>query len=394
MLEAVLDKIGYDPAPGEKQTTAILRDHLIRHTAFMGSKTAVKFVRAQFDALTAGRTIHPDIVKSVLQIAALTGGRKVFNWLTRRLQGSQVEHERMNLLTALGAFKSRELIGKAQQYVLEQVPARNKFVPVLSMAANPYAVPLLWTWYVTNIDQIGRFHPMLYERVIPAGMTSLGFAFSWTADIRVFFMPFFAQSLSLWSRIKRTRRGFMLISVLAIIVTAAASCWMILTLAYRHGGVNLSLWLFRGCPTVPFYYITSRIAAPARPEIARMLFLCGGAAFMAILMVGQLRFPWWPLHPIGFAIGPTQPVIDLWFSIFLGWLLKVLILRLGGVPVLRRLTPFLLGCALGQFIACGAWAIVDGMTGMYGNPLYIYCSTRRQERKRIFPSPVAALEQL
>ena len=210
------------------------------------------------------------------------------------------------------------------------------------------------------------------QRIGPAGMTSLGFAFSWTADIRVFFMPFFAQSLSLWSRIKRARRGFMLISVLAIIVTAAASCWMILTLAYRHGGVNLSLWLFRGCPTVPFYYITSRIAAPARPEIARMLFLCGGAAFMAILMVGQLRFPWWPLHPIGFAIGPTQPVIDLWFSIFLGWLLKVLILRLGGVPVLRRLTPFLLGCALGQFIACGAWAIVDGMTGMYGNPLYIY----------------------
>ena len=101
----------------------------------MGSKPAVEFARAQFDALTAGRTIHPDIVKSVLQIAALTGGHKVFNWLTRRLQGSQVEHERMNLLTALGAFKNRELIGKAQQYVLEQVPARNQFVPVVSMAA-------------------------------------------------------------------------------------------------------------------------------------------------------------------------------------------------------------------------------------------------------------------
>lgn len=206
----------------------------------------------------------------------------------------------------------------------------------------------------------------------PSGMTSLAFAFSWTADIRVFLMPFFAHALWLWKRLRKPRRGFMLVCFLSILVAAATSCWMILTLAYRHGGVNLSLWLFRGCPTVPFYYVTARMVNPVRPEFARFAFLGGGAAFMALLMFLQMRLPWWPLHPIGFAIGPTQPVIDLWFSIFVGWLLKVLMLHLGGALAFRRFRPFFLGAVLGQFVACGVWAIVDGLTGYYGNPLYIY----------------------
>jgi tricorn protease interacting factor F2/3 len=48
------------------------------------------------------------------------------------------------------------------------VPARNKFVPVVAMASNPYAIPLLWDWYVSNLEQIELFHPMLYERVVAA----------------------------------------------------------------------------------------------------------------------------------------------------------------------------------------------------------------------------------
>ncbi len=168
IIEAVLDKIGCAPAHNEGPATAILRDQLIRQAAFLNSTAAVEFGRGQFDALAAGRSVHPDIMKSVLQVAALTGDEKVFDWLANRLQSSQVEHERMLLLMALGAFKRKRLIRKTQQYILEQVPARNKFVPVVVMAANPYAIGLLWSWYTTHIDRIEQFHPMLYERIIAA----------------------------------------------------------------------------------------------------------------------------------------------------------------------------------------------------------------------------------
>jgi len=48
------------------------------------------------------------------------------------------------------------------------VPARNKFIPVVAMASNGYAIPMLWNWYVSNLERIEQFHPMLYERVIAA----------------------------------------------------------------------------------------------------------------------------------------------------------------------------------------------------------------------------------
>ena len=50
----------------------------------------------------------------------------------------------------------------------DTVPARNKFIPVVAMASNPYAIPQLWDWYVSNLEQIEQFHPMLYERVVAA----------------------------------------------------------------------------------------------------------------------------------------------------------------------------------------------------------------------------------
>jgi len=206
----------------------------------------------------------------------------------------------------------------------------------------------------------------------PAGMTSLGYAFSWTADIRVFFMPFFVHALYLWQHLGRRKRGFVLATAGATLVSAVVSGWVILKLAYTHGGVNLSGWLFRGCPTVPFYYVASRMANPIHPDPLRFAFLGGGGAVMGLLMFCQYRFSWWMLHPLGFAIGPTQPVKDLWFSIFLGWLLKVAFIRFGDLALLKKVTPFFLGGALGQFVACGLWASIDGLTGNVGNLLYVY----------------------
>ncbi|MDH3930573.1 MAG: ERAP1-like C-terminal domain-containing protein, partial [Deltaproteobacteria bacterium] len=77
---------------------------------------------------------------------------------------------------ALGCFKDKALIRKAQQYVLDIVPARNKFITVVAMSANPYAVPLLWDWYVSHLEEIEQFHPMLYERVVAAIIPVAGIA--------------------------------------------------------------------------------------------------------------------------------------------------------------------------------------------------------------------------
>jgi tricorn protease interacting factor F2/3 len=167
-FEKIIQQIGFEPGPDEKHTTAILREQLLWHAALSGSESAIEFADDQYAGWQHDKPVHPDIMKSVLQIAALKGDEKTFTWLDQRFQLSQIEHERMNILAALGCFKDERLLQNSLQYILNTVPARNKFVPIVAMGANPYALHLLWDWYVSSLAQIEQFHPMMYERVVAA----------------------------------------------------------------------------------------------------------------------------------------------------------------------------------------------------------------------------------
>jgi len=63
-----------------------------------------------------------------------------------------------------------------------------------------------------------------------------------------------------------------------------------------------------------------------------------------------LRFP---LHPLGYLIATAyRNECPLWGPFFVVWVLKSLILRLGGVRLYKQLIPTFLGLALGHFF-CG-----------------------------------------
>jgi tricorn protease interacting factor F2/3 len=190
-FESLLATIGHQPRPDEDHPTAMLRDQIIWDAALYGSRSTLDFVHDQFGALMAGAAIHPDILKSVMQAGALTGDAQVFEWFDQRFQVSQIEHERLNILSAIGCFKDAGLIQKTQQYVLDRVPARNQFLPVVAMCANPYAIELMWDWYVANLEQIELFHPMLYERVVAAIIPTAGIQRA--AEVKAFFDEYRTQ---------------------------------------------------------------------------------------------------------------------------------------------------------------------------------------------------------
>ena len=164
----ILEKIGYEPGKTEKNTVSLLREQLIWEAALFGSIRITEYLAQHLSALLKGAPVHSDLMRCVMQVAALTGDTNVFDWFDTRFRASEIEHERLNILVALGCFKDETLIKKSQNYVLETVPARNQFIPVVAMASNPYAIALLWDWYVSNLQEIEKFHPLLYERVIAA----------------------------------------------------------------------------------------------------------------------------------------------------------------------------------------------------------------------------------
>ena len=84
----------------------------------------------------------------------------------------------------------------------------------------------------------------------------------------------------------------------------------------------------------------------------------------------RTALPGFVLHPVGFAVGSVWLMDELWFSIFVAWLIKTLILRYGGPTLYRRVVPFFLGLILGQYTAAAFWFLVDLYTGKTGNQVF------------------------
>ena len=87
------------------------------------------------------------------------------------------------------------------------------------------------------------------------------------------------------------------------------------------------------------------------------------AAFASFVIFMYHRFLWWPLHPIGCVTGSSWGVKMMLFSIFLGWFLKYIILRYGGLRGHRMARPLFLGLIFGEYFVGGVWLIVGLFTG-------------------------------
>jgi len=96
-----------------------------------------------------------------------------------------------------------------------------------------------------------------------------------------------------------------------------------------------------------------------------------GASAMGVLTILQHKFLWWPLHPLGLTVAGSRVMELTWFRIFLAWLVKIVVLRYGEPRLFRALRPFFLGLVLGQFVSASLWTMIDGLTGMTDNIIFV-----------------------
>ncbi len=202
------------------------------------------------------------------------------------------------------------------------------------------------------------------------GMVAMAYTYVWAADIRTFLMASVAHGLKLSENLGRNVRPLFWAISLAIAVGVAGSVWVILTLAYGYGGINLNGWFFGGGTRAPFEYIAPLLTAPTAANWGGLAHTAVGGSIMAALMLARHHLLWWPLHPIGYPIAAVWLMDELWFSIFVAWLIKLAVMKYGGPSLYRRTRPLFLGLIMGQFVVAGAWLIIDACTGMTDNVVF------------------------
>ena len=223
--------------------------------------------------------------------------------------------------------------------------------------------------------------PLQYPLVIPTTPVrtdSPTFFFgSWFSqlfhDTRESLPGFFQQGLrvadqSAYERSRRWRTAMPFILAVALALSAAYfTSWMsMLKVEYTYASTLAAQ------PQTPLseYAITNslthQILDPAlnyqtgttRESHSALLHLAIGGGIVGVCSVLRLMTAWWPLNPIGFLLLYSYAMQKGWFSVLLGWLAKVVLLRLGGASLLKAGKPFFIGLIVGEATAAALWMIV------------------------------------
>jgi hypothetical protein len=94
-----------------------------------------------------------------------------------------------------------------------------------------------------------------------------------------------------------------------------------------------------------------------QPEVLAMAF--GALGTFVLTLLRQWFAGFW-FHPLGFLAGPTQMMQDAWGSLLLAWLVRFLVLKLGGASAVRhKLFPFAVGCLVAIVTVSALFVLVQ-----------------------------------
>ena len=209
------------------------------------------------------------------------------------------------------------------------------------------------------LGEVFLFHAVGTANMAPQSAVSLGYQYIWHSDVQTIFMGHAATGTRITEQFRRQMRilprALLLSTVAGLVATAAYILWI----GYHGGAFNFGSWSYSIGGKRAFGETLAQIKDQSTTHWPRMGFMGLGAAMMGIVTFLRYRFAWWPLHPVGLAVASTSPMRYTMLAIFLAWLSKLVILRLGGGPLYERAKPFFFGLAIGYFAGDGFPLILD-----------------------------------
>ncbi len=142
-----------------------------------------------------------------------------------------------------------------------------------------------------------------------------------------------------------------LLMLLASLLGAVASFVAFVTLSYQNGSLS---WF----GTEAFQRLEGWLTNMPETDMPAVGFAVFGFFGTILLSLLRIRFLWWNLHPVGYAISGSWAINPMIGSIFIGWLLKWIVLKYGGISWHRSAIPLFLGIILGEFTGGAIWSLL------------------------------------
>lgn len=193
----------------------------------------------------------------------------------------------------------------------------------------------------------------------PMNLSMFSFFWFFTRTFDSHPMPHQLEGFKLAERSGVQSKFFFTAILIAMAIGVISQFWALLSVSYTLGAVNQMSRVPMIYGQEPWEHLQRWLVNPVRPNYIAMGFSAFGIFFAIFLMLMRIKFLWWPLHPAAYAAASGSWAINyIWFSLFSAWIVKLLLLRFGGLQMYRKATPFFLGLILGQFVVGSIWPIL------------------------------------
>lgn len=146
-------------------------------------------------------------------------------------------------------------------------------------------------------------------------------------------------------------------------VVGSIMAWLIyLQVVYQYGA-EAKMTQFSNWHTNETYaQLVNWLEDPKGLSVGRIVPTLLGLVFYVAMMTLNTRLPWWPIHPVGFALSSTWYMHHMWCPLAIAWVVKTLVTRYGGQAGVKRLVPIAYGLILGDTISGCLWTLYGMFT--------------------------------
>ena len=186
-------------------------------------------------------------------------------------------------------------------------------------------------------------------------------------------MPNQLEGFKLAERAGINSRKLVWVMMFAIIIGTLASFWAFLYLIYETGALAVHGYIVGIGNEVFGRRLERWLNNPTGPNWDGTQSMGIGAGMTWLLYFLRHKFMWWPFHPIGYVMTAATwgGLADFWFSVYLGWMIKFIIVSIFGLRAHQRAIPFFLGLVMGDYVFVGGWALIGTLFDM---PTYVLWS--------------------
>ena len=197
-------------------------------------------------------------------------------------------------------------------------------------------------------------------------MTIMTYFYWFNRGYRNLVMPHQLEAFKIGEVSKANNRKIAWIIMLATFVGILATFWALLHMYYINGAATAKIQgIYRtNIGSYAFDRLNGWVINPKRVDTSGVSFMFAGAVFALFLTVMKGQFLWWPFHPIGYGLAVSYAMDYFWFTAFIGWIFKVLVVRYGGIKGYRQALPLFMGLILGDYVTASLWTLIGWAMGV------------------------------